>query len=196
MPVIPLVNDHIPSVAKLHASALAGDLLPSLGEDFLQEFYTAALSTSVFFGYVYLEDHIIAGFTCGSSDTSALFRSVISDASWRLFRSAFPALIHHPDLVFQAIETLYYPKRTLIPAEKAELLVISVQANLRNRGIGKSLVQVLENTFIEKGIHAYKVTVLQSHEQANQFYLRNGYKVEGVFRLHQREWNLYVKEIM
>ena len=195
MSIIPLEQAHAASIAHLHAEALAGDFLPSLGENFLREFYNSALRTGSLIGFVDIQEQQLIGFICGSHNTPKLFWNVLADSVWRLGWYALPELLHRPSLLVKAAETCLYPQRASSATVKAELLVIAVKKDWRSRGIGAALVKALEIAFLASTINSYKVTVLQANDRANSFYDRLGFQMNGKFNLHRREWNLYIRNL-
>lgn len=192
MRVAPLGADHLPAVAHLHAGALAGDFLPSLGEPFLRTFYQAALRLGLAFGFVVEGEGELYGFVLGSADTSALFRKTVLSAGPALAWAALPAVLRRPGLLLKVAETFLYPSREAAVPQPAELLVIAVSEERRGQRIGEALVSALSQAFCERGIPAYKVTVLQQNAGANRFYQRLGFRLAGSFNLYRRGWNLYL----
>jgi ribosomal protein S18 acetylase RimI-like enzyme len=198
VPVTTLREKHLGRVAHLHAAALAGDFLPSLGEPFLRAFYRAGLSQGLVSGYVWTEGGQPAGFVACSRDTSTLFRRILRTAAFKLARAGLPAMLRRPRLFLKAAETFLYPRRegaggaAAIPAE---LLVIAVDERLRGRGVGEALVRALESDFCQAGITTYKVTVLQANAGANRFYQRLGFHLAGNFRLYGKDWNIYRRDL-
>ena len=182
---------HLRRVAKIHAAALAGDFLPSLGVDFLHTFYRAALSSGAAFGFVLLQSDLPAGFVLGSADTDALFRRVLFRAPLALAWAGLPAILRQPRLLEKVAETFLYPHREAVTPVKAELVVIAVEPECRSQGAGHALVQALNTVFQAQGVVAYKVTVLQSNSGANRFYQREGFNIAGEFELYHKRWNLY-----
>jgi ribosomal protein S18 acetylase RimI-like enzyme len=182
---------YVQEVARLHAAALAGDFLPSLGEPFLRVFYRAALESGMAFGFVDTVGKRVRGFVLGSLDTSSLFRQVVLRAAPELGRAALPALLKRPGLLLKVAETFLYPAREAEVRDKTELLVIAVEAEARSRGLGAALVQALNSAFRQHRARSYKVTVLQSNAGANRFYQRLGFQLCGQFRLYGKGWNIY-----
>ncbi len=191
--VEPLTGSHVPAVARLHASALAGDFLPSLGEPFLRTFYRSTLKSDLAFGFVQMEETgELAGFVLGSLNTSAIFRKIIRRNALRLGLSALPAVLRKPNLLLKVAETFFYPSREGATAlQPAELLVIAVCAAQRSHGLGTGLVQALNHEFNQRGVNSYKVTVLQENQRANAFYQRLGFSLCGQFVLYGKGWNVY-----
>jgi ribosomal protein S18 acetylase RimI-like enzyme len=190
--ISPMQAHHLRRVAEIHAQALAGDFLPSLGVKFLDIFYQAALANSLVIGIVALCGDKPIGFVLGSSDMAILFQKVVRGAPLQLARAALPAVVRKPGLLLKVAESFLYPGREEALDVKAELVVIAVEPEYRRQGLGQDLVEALNVKFKERNIQSYKVTVLQSNPGANRFYTRLGFQPIGKFKLYHQFWNLYI----
>jgi len=190
--IAPLQACHLKKVAEIHVQALAGDFLPSLGVNFLNVFYEAALASGAALGCVALAGDAPIGFVLGSPDMSVLFHKVIRRAPLQLAQAAIPGTVRRPALLLKVAETFLYPYRESSIDVKAELVVIAVKEEFRSQGLGQALIKALNAEFKERKIWSYKVTVLQSNQGANRFYARFGFHCAGEFRLYRQSWNLYV----
>lgn len=192
--IVPLQLEHAARVAEIHCAALAGDFLPSLGKEFLTIFYRGVLELEVGFGFVELKEREPVGFVLASSDTSALFKQVMTSRAIPLGLRVIAAVIRRPGLVGNVLETFLYPGKEDVP-EKAELVVIGIDAAYRGRGLGRQLVDALNDAFRARRIQSYKVTVLQTNLGANGFYQKLGFKRALEFELYRKKWNLYTHDI-
>jgi ribosomal protein S18 acetylase RimI-like enzyme len=192
--IVPMRRSHAGAVACIHAQALAGDFLPSLGINFLRVFYEGALDQGAGFGFVDLEEKP-RGFVFGSADTRALFKRVMLSRMLALGLAALPALLRRPLLLRNVAETFLYPSKEGQSPHQAELVVIGVDTESRGRGIGQALVAELNRAFRAQGIVAYKVTVLRSNPRANRFYQRLGFQLSFEFTLYGKKWNLYTNQL-
>lgn len=183
---------HLKRVAEIHAHALEGDFLPSLGVAFLHVFYQAALAHDMAIGIVALTGDTPIGFVLGSSDMDIMFQKVVRSASLQLARAALPAVVRKPGLLLKVAESFLYPRREASLDVKAELVVIAVEPEYRSQGLGQTLVQALNTEFKGRNIQSYKVTVLQSNQGANRFYARLGFQNTGKFQLYRQMWNLFI----
>ncbi len=195
MEIRSLALEDAPRVAAIHATALAGDFLPSLGVGFLTELYRGILGMKLGFGFVAETDGQVTAFVLGSDDTSALFRKVMLARAVPLGLRLAPALMRRPSLLRHVVETFTYPEQEGAVPVKAELVVIAVDSRVRGAGIGAALCAALDASFRERGVSQYKVTVNQSNEGANRFYLRHGFALAYSFRLYGRGWNLYTRTL-
>lgn len=192
--ILPLRRDHAARVAELHCAALAGDFLPSLGKEFLTVFYEGALDLHVGFGFVAMEQDHLVGFVLGSTDTNALFRKVAVSRAIPLGLRVMTAVFRQPSLISNVLETFLYPSKENV-AEKAELVVIGLDTAFRGRGLGRKLVDALDNAFRAQQIRSYKVTVLQSNVGANKFYQALGFERALEFELYRKKWNLNTRTL-
>jgi len=192
--IVPMQRSHAEAVARIHAQALDGDFLPSLGINFLRVFYESALDQGAGFGFVDLEKKP-CGFVFGSADTRSLFKRVMLSRMLALGLAALPALLRRPLLLRNVAETFLYPSKEGQSPYQAELVVIAVDTTHRGRHIGESLVGELNRVFREQGVRAYKVTVLQSNQGANRFYQRLGFQLSFEFALYGGQWNLYTCDL-
>lgn len=193
--IVPMQRSHAQAVARIHARALAGDFLPSLGTNFLRVFYKGALDQEVGFGFVHVKDGEPGGFVFGSADTRALFKRVMLTRMLALGLAAAPAILRRPLLLRNAAETFRYPGKEGQSPHRAELVVIGIDTQLRGQGVGQSLVGELNRAFRQRGVQAYKVTVLQSNQGANRFYQRLGFQFSFEFTLYGHPWNLYTYDL-
>jgi len=194
--IVPMQRDHAACVAKLHCTSLAGDFLPSLGQRFLTVFYQGVLDLGVGFGFVAIENRHPVGFILGSADTSSLFKRVVISRAITLTLCAIPPVVRQPSLIANVIETFLYPRKENATPEKAELIVIGFDAAYRGRGLGRGLVNTLNDAFRAQGVQSYKVTVLQSNKGANSFYRALGFRPILEFKLYKKKWNLYIHDVL
>jgi len=193
--IVPMQREHAARVAELHCAALAGDFLPSLGQGFLTVFYRGVLDLGVGFGFVAIEDAQPVGFVLGSADTNVLFKRVMLSRVLPLGLRVIQAVIRKPALIANALETFLYPGKENAAPEKAELVVIGFDGAYRGRGLGRQLVNALNDAFRAQGVRSYKVTVLQSNRGANGFYRALGFQHALEFELYRKKWNLYTYTI-
>ena len=74
---------------------------------------------------------------------------------------------------------------------KCRLYLIAVNQNYKGKGIGKQLINYLENEIREKGLNLYGLSVRKDNIDAIGFYNQNGYKVE----FENSKSIYYIKEI-
>jgi len=74
---------------------------------------------------------------------------------------------------------------------KCRLYLIAVNQNYKGKGIGKQLINYLENEIRKKGLNLYGLSVRKDNKEAIGFYNQNGYKVE----FENSKSIYYIKEI-
>jgi len=192
MTIAVLKQEHFQAIAQIHAEALKGEFLPSLGISFLEIYYQSILKDPSVIGFVYLEDDTPAGFIIGCLDTAKMFRKTIQNSGLRLGLSAMPSIIKKPHIVRNIFDTFSYPEKEGKVSEKSELLVIAISNKNRRKGHGRELVRQLNNTFYDLGVCSYKVSVSQSHQEANIFYRQLGFERVATFNLFNKDWYIYI----
>lgn len=193
--MVPIKKEHLQPISEIHAEALSGDFLPSLGKGFLRTLYKGIIELGVGFGYVYEREGYVIGFAVGVVDSGTMFKKVLRHRGLRLGVQALWRAWRNLTLVKNTFDTFRYPNKEGMVLQRAELLVIAVRENFRGQGIGKALVNALNEEFCRRGILSYKVTVHKENEGANNFYRRLGFKYAYSFCLHGSEWNLHTYRI-
>ncbi|MCH9030256.1 MAG: GNAT family N-acetyltransferase, partial [Bacteroidetes bacterium] len=74
---------------------------------------------------------------------------------------------------------------------KCRLYLIAVNQDYKGKGIGKQLINHLENEIRKKGLNLYGLSVRKDNKEAIGFYNQNGYKVE----FENSKSIYYIKEI-
>ncbi len=62
----------------------------------------------------------------------------------------------------------------------ARVIDLYVQEQYRNKGVGKQLIQAVENYFKEKGVAVLTIGVLAPNTHAYEFYKRSGYRDRAI----------------
>lgn len=191
----PLTIQDVPTITRIHCETLAEGFLSALGPGFLEVLYTYLLDDAQVFGFVYEDVEVVHGFVIGCERIRQLFSRTLARHAWHLAIPIIRPLIRHPRLIGRVLQTILYPGKEPMPSVEVELIVIAIDPHHRGQGVGRTLVSFLNHAFLQRGIHTYKVTVLQSNEQANHFYRSLGCTHSGTFQLYGRDWNLYVAHL-
>ncbi len=192
MDIIPAKLNQASEIAKIHCQALSGDFLPSLGENFLKIFYETAIGKKDIYTYVVLDKGKIGGFILGTRDSKTFFKNAIFSGFIKLMPILMIQVVKNPGLLKKVFESLFYPSKEIGP--KAELVIIAISKKYQSKGLGKKLISVLEDRFIENKILEYKLTVY-ADKKAVGFYEHLGFKHLSNFKLYDRMWYLYSKKI-
>lgn len=187
-----LASKDAKSISLIHSEALAGDFLPSLGFNFLSTFYSGVLLKPGVYGFGYDDKGKMVGFVVGTSDSSSFFSMALKAKFLKLSFCLLLQLIKNPLLIKNVLETFLYTSKDKGP--KAELVVIAVINKMQGKGVGKKLVQALEEAFITDGINEYKLTV-HADKSAVQFYEHLKYNRIAKFKLYGKIWYVFSKKI-
>jgi len=184
----------IDQVVLLHHEALSyRSFITTFGLPFLAALYREILKQGIGFLVVVHEQFHVHGFTLGTIDSSRLLTIMI-----KRFYVFLPLMLKRLFSDWRALHKLF---QTFFYLEKedtniqAELVVIVVDAELRSKGIGRTLLRMLDDEFLHQGIHKYKVTVHEEMKASNHFYTKNGMQIQRTFRMYGHTWNLFVREI-
>jgi GNAT superfamily N-acetyltransferase len=178
-------------VGLLHRRSIRTGFLSTLGEGFLSRLYGAIASHPG--SCVIVErggDGAVLGFVSGALSVRACYAWVLR----RHFLSLGFRLVPRLFSLKRMIETLRYGKGA--GPELPELLSMAVSEQARGKGIGKRLVLLLEQWFIQKGVTGeYRVVTYALDPQSNAFYRNAGFSFHHEFLLHGNRMNEYRKRI-
>jgi ribosomal protein S18 acetylase RimI-like enzyme len=187
-------EDALNHAARLHYESLSyRSFITSFGPRLLREIYHDLLKYKLGFLVFAEQENKIQGFVLGCKDTSRLFQ-MIRKHFLKYFGIIFSPLLRKPSSIKKILETLLYPGKEQCDLN-AELIVIAVDLNARAQGIGTELVLQMEKEFTKMHIDQYKVTVHEEMTKSNNFYLKNGFKLNRRFIMYNIPWNLYTKKI-
>jgi len=179
------VDREIPAAAALHAEAIDGGFLSSLGPAFLARLYRRAARTPGSFVLVARDDAgAVAGFVAGTDDTAALYRAFL------LHDGVGAAVAGAPHLARRwrsVLETLAYGRGAPGGAEgvRAELLAMAVREDRRGRGVGRALVEAFLAELARSGVAEARVVAGDSHGAARGLYESCGFRPVGRVELHR-----------
>lgn len=193
-----IVKLHSPKIAQIHIQSLSDDFLPSLGLNFLKNFYDGIIGKPAIFGFVYIQKNLpagrqVAGFVIGTTDMNDFFKTAVFSNFFVLSTLLALRLIQRPALIKYVLQTFLYPKKDDGPS--AELVIIAVSDKFRGKGIGRKLVKALESEMRKRRIKEYKLTVTKRNKGANAFYKALGYFKFAEFNLYDKDWNVLVKKL-
>jgi len=202
--IVNLERAHGAAVARLHRQAIPQGFLSRLGDAFLANLYLgiAAAPDAVVWVAVDQDDRVL-GFVSGTTDTRICYRQVLLRRGWLLGLLAVPSLVH-PANIRHIIETLRYPReqeadhaeKAETTHQEAELLSIAVNPEARGLGLGRKLVQILEQSLRERQYRgAYRVVTSAADPQSNAFYLGVGFRLQREFLHHDHAMNEYIKDL-
>jgi ribosomal protein S18 acetylase RimI-like enzyme len=145
--IIPMERKHTFEVGELHHRYIRS-LLRDLGKRVCIVFYDNALRSDINFGYVYVEDSKVLGFTFGTEDNSQVFKSP------RIRLEILLSLLRRPYLM----KRLFAHLKNQSPPS-AERLYAAVDTNCRHKGIAMKLYAAQNQGFKERGITYFEDSV-------------------------------------
>lgn len=184
---------HVSEASAIHADALEGDFLPSLGSSFLVELYGGLIDLELGFGFVARDADRIRGFVFGSRDSAFLFHEVLRKRFLKLGWKLLGAITRNPHIVLEVVETVRNPSKEEMKNVSAELMVIAVADGWRGMGLGHRLIERFDREAQAMQIPGYKVTVHRDKQRANRFYRNLGFIHRSQFRLYGKDWNVYTR---
>ena len=182
------------AVTILHSKALKIGFLSTLGEDFLGIIYEGITTSDLGVIFVCEEDGKVAGFIAGSTDTKKMFKDIKRRKFTRLAGNLAGKVLRKPSIVKNLRRSLEYPEMAG-DSVAAELLSIAVYEDFRGKGIGSALVEALVKYFKERGVSAFKVSVDQRLDGADEFYERLGFELRDSIEIYGKKMNIYIYKI-
>ncbi|MBD3243923.1 MAG: GNAT family N-acetyltransferase [Chitinivibrionales bacterium] len=211
--------NHARAIAGLHARCIATGFLSTLGEPFLARLYQAIANDpqSIVLVSVSPDDTAgrtialgnppIAGFVAATRDTRAMYRRILR-RHWFTFALLLLPRAFSPRVVKHILETMTYARHPghkapqASKSKQAELLSIAVDPNARGAGIGRALVQELEDWLSrrsenvdgmtrEEPVAPYRVVTSAQDPVSNAFYDSCGFALVDTFRHHGNPMNVY-----
>jgi len=202
--IVDVEDWHLSDLARLHRLALPNGFLSTLGDPFIASLYLGISSTPRSVVLVAIDmDGAVLGFISGACDVRACYVSILKRRGLSLLIRLAPSL-RHSAVWRRAWETLTYPFRKndgvstgseAVPPGKAELLSIAVSGKARGKGVGRTLVNALDERFRGFGLEGdYRVVTDALDSQSNAFYERMEFRHELLFKHHGHPMNLYLKD--
>jgi len=145
--IIPIGKKHAREVAGLHYLYIRS-LLRDLGKRMCIAFYQTELQSDHNFGFVYVENSNVLGFTFATEDNSQLFKNP------RIRLELCFALLKKPWL----IQRLFFHLRKKFPPAP-ELLYSATDLKIRRKGIGKKFYMALHEGFKKRGVAFYEIRI-------------------------------------
>ena len=187
------------TAGRLHAESIPTGFLSSFGPAFLGRLYSAiALAPDSCVLFVWNEQGKVTGFVSGTLSITRCYQHVILH---NLVSLGVPVLLKNLSLrrMRKVFETLFYAKTepetgATIPDVSAELLSIAVSVDARGQGVGKHLIEALDEFFISRGlIGDYRVVTAAEDKRSNAFYRNAGFGFYRTFHHHDVPMNEYRK---
>lgn len=180
--------------AILHLKYLSyRSFITTFGSAFIVEIYKDIVANKLGFFVFSTREGEIRGFVLGCIDSSVLFK-LITRKFGKYFKIILPQLLRSPKLFIKLFETLFYIRKEDTDV-KAELIIIITESDIRSKGLGSHLVEILNEEFLKRGIREYKVTTHDEMKGSNNFYVKNGMTLANSFLMYGVRWNMYLKSL-
>lgn len=164
--------EDVPEIAALHQSAFDKQHFSSIfsREDLIK--YLTQLLNHNNFCYLALDENEICGYLfCGDKTQAAIDQFTSENKIKVIFY-----LFSHPKFLFEKISLKL--KKLRSSKVKTRLYLIAISPRKQGKGIGKMLLQKLEESLISSSIKSYGLSVRKDNLQAFQFYKKLGFTVE------------------
>lgn len=178
--------------AELHALGQPDTFLTRLGMAFLEGLYAEMAVSRRCFGFVVLEDDAVLGVATATTNTRQLFRDLVLRRGWRLGWPVLKQALPHPRLLWNVLETLFYPGRIAIEEGEAEWLFVGVDPLARRKGVGHLFAEALKDECKRLDLRTIKATVDKSNPLIHPYLRAEGFCPEGDFTLYGRPMFVYV----
>ena len=178
-----IIDLHLISFNKNHFSAV-------FSKEMLKRYFENLLELNDFTLVFYDDDHnellgyVIAGFNSQEAVNKFIKKNYFAVIFTLIKNPRF--LSEKVSEVSEKIFGTKYQKKA-----KCRLYLIAVNQKYKGKGIGKQLINYLENEIRKKGLNLYGLSVRKDNKEAIGFYNQNGYKVE----FENSKSIYYIKEI-
>jgi ribosomal protein S18 acetylase RimI-like enzyme len=178
-----IIDLHLSSFNKNHFSAV-------FSKEMLKRYFENLLELNDFTLVFYDDDHnellgyVIAGFNSQEAVNKFIKKNYFAVIFTLIKNPRF--LSEKVSEVSEKIFGTKYQKKA-----KCRLYLIAVNQKYKGKGIGKQLINYLENEIRKKGLNLYGLSVRKDNKEAIGFYNQNGYKVE----FENSKSIYYIKEI-
>jgi len=174
------------SVIEVHCSAFNSFFLTELGNDFLKLYYGSLLKIPDGYLFGYFIKNELLGFCAATTQSAGFNVRLIKSRFIHFFCISLKLLFTNPKALLRLCKN-FTKKSTAIndDGKYAELLSIAVNTNKQGLGIGKLLLQALENDMQQRGCKKISLTTdFYDNENAIQFYKKFGYEIMYEFTAH------------
>jgi GNAT superfamily N-acetyltransferase len=180
---------YLDEIVALHTDAFRNVFSGQIGEIFLRYYYRSLFEKGMVFGKI--TDGRLSGFIAGIVDDSLLY-----DIKY-YFWAAFGLLTHvcSPAVIRSLIRHFKRLRAFRDVVIKPELSSIAVRNDMRGRGIGTELIDILDNDFREKHVLSYKVYTDMLYSTGSQLYEKLGFELFREVDLFGLPFRLYIKDL-
>lgn len=167
----------ISQIVRIHNSAFQGFFLTSLGEQFLEFYYSCFIKSKGTVVIVAEEDGKIIGFSAATSECKGFNSRLIINNLFPFCIMSLKMLFSKPESLLRLVKNLTKKGNNIVDDEDyAELYSIGVADNQQGKGIGKCLLNETEQQLREMGVTKVSLTTdYYDNESVLAFYRFMGY---------------------
>lgn len=186
----------LPSLVNLHYEVLPKEFLTSISKSFLLGFYQNLFSSSNshFIGISFPSNpsnsphsssNLIAAIVCLEKEYKPKYIPY-----FLLLLKTVPIFLIKLDKFVQLVQSFFFK---LKEPQETEIFFIGVSKNHQGKGVGKMLINALEEKLKDK--HSHLFVDCKCKLPSNNFYQSIGFKLKKTFKLYNEDWNHYAKPI-
>ena len=192
--------------AELHQNGITEGFLSTLGVPFLAALYQGIAAVEGSGVLVASNDGKILGFLAYTSNVKTCYKNLLR-SRWPVLAWKMVPNIVRPSIYRKVVETLMYPfvaerSGREAPAEidgtsdaRPELLAMAVSESARGQGVGKRLVEAMDDAMRAMHIEGCYVVTHGIDERSNRFYASCGFEKVAKFENHGRPMNEYYRRL-
>jgi ribosomal protein S18 acetylase RimI-like enzyme len=191
--IVPLNQDHVADVAKLHVKKLYKGFLSSLGEKVGQYIYQAIAESDNAFGFVAVDKNKIIGFICCAENRGEFYKYALKKHFLGLSWAMLPKMLRLSNIKI-AVGKLFHSSRKENDLPSAEILAIAIDEKSRGMGVGRKLIEHSREEFRRRGIGQIKVITAET-QQAQGFYETLGFELVKQYKQRGIQFNVYIDKV-
>lgn len=179
-------KDTIDAIVSIHLNTFTGFFLTFMGRGFLNLMYRSYAEYKESGILVAFDDEKPVGFLAYSGDLSGLYKYMIKKRLIPFAWYSIGAFFRKPAVFMRLVRAFLKPGETKRQEKYIELASIGVDPNVKSRGIGTQLIDVLKSN-VDFNNYAYITleTDAVNNDGANHFYKKNGFVIEREFETHE-----------
>lgn len=179
-------KDTINEIVSIHLNTFTGFFLTFMGRGFLNLMYRSYAEYKDSGILVAFEEEKPVGFLAYSGDLSGLYKYMIKKRLIPFGWYSLGAFFRKPTIFMRLVRAFLKPGETKREEKYVELASIGVAPNVKSKGIGSQLIDVLK---VQVDFSEYSYITLETdavnNEGANQFYKKNGFVLEREFETNE-----------
>lgn len=175
-------KEMINEIVTIHLNTFTGFFLTFMGRGFLKQMYQSYCDYDESGLLVAEEDGKALGFLAFSSNFSGLYKFMIKTRLIQFGWYSIGAFFRRPSAFMHIISAFLKPGEAKREEKYVELSSIGVDPNVKSKGIGSKLIDVLkDNVDFNKFAYINLETDVVDNEGAIHFYEKNGFVRERMF---------------